>query len=77
MVAVSIVHGRESPTQEDKAQVCWELCRELRSRFEEEFGTTVCSVLERFNRKKFGSCEVCYVKGAELTVELLTESRSG
>jgi len=75
MVAVSLVYGRSSPTEMEKAEFCWELSREIRSRFEEEFGTASCPVLERFNQKKYGSCEVCYVKGAELAVEILLQAR--
>jgi hypothetical protein len=75
MVAVSLVHGRSSPTEMTQAVFCWGLSRELRSSFEEEFGTTSCLVLERFNQKQYGSCEVCYVKGAELAVEILLQAR--
>jgi len=75
MVAVSLVYGRNSPTEMEKAEFCWELSKELRSSFEEEFGTTSCLVLERFNQKKYGSCEVCYVRGAELAVETLLQAR--
>ena len=75
MVAVSLMYGRNSPTEMKKAEFCWELSRELRSSFEEEFGTTSCPVLERFNQKKHGSCEVCYVRGAELAIETLLQAR--
>jgi len=71
MVAVSLVYGRSSPAEMNKDEFCQQLSKELRHRFEEEFGTASCPVLKRFNQKKYGSCEVCHVKGAELAVEIL------
>ena len=73
LVAISLVWGRSAPAAQEEAERCWALGRLLRDRFEKEFGTVLCEQLYATHQSLYGSCQVCYARGAELAVDVLLE----